>query len=48
MLSHHLPVMFSGHEHCGCGSRDIMVSVCQMILQNHVIKGLCDFMGGSP
>ena len=34
--------------HRGCESGDIMVLVCDMILQDHVIKGSCDFMDGRP
>ena len=30
-------VKFAGDRHCGSG--DIITLVCQMILQNHVIKG---------
>ena len=44
MLSHH-PVKFTGYRHCG--SRDLIVLVCHVILQDHVIKGLRDFMGRS-
>ena len=36
---------FSGYRHCGSG--DIMVLVCQIISQDHVIKGSCNFMGRS-
>ena len=42
--SHH-PAKFGGQRHCG--SRYKMVLVCHVILQDHVIKGLCDFMGSS-
>ena len=45
MVSHHL-AKFSCHK--DCGNVDIMISVCHVILQNHVIKSLYDFMGGSP
>ena len=38
------PAKFCGHRHCGSG--DIMVSVCHVILRDHVIKEKCDFMGG--
>ena len=37
--------MFGGHKHSGSG--DIMVSVCHVILQEHVIKGSFDFIGES-
>ena len=36
---------FGGHRHCG--SENIMISVCSVILQDHVIKESCDFMGRS-
>ena len=36
---------FQGHKQSGSG---IMISICHVISQNHVIKGLCDFIGGSP
>ena len=42
MVSHHR-TKFGGHRHCGKG--DIMVLVCQEILQNHIIKRSCYFMG---
>ena len=35
MVSHH-PVKFGGCRRCGIG--DIMVLVCQVILQDHVVK----------
>ena len=47
MVSHH-PAKCSGHRHCGCGSGDIIVLLCKMILQKHLVKELCDFLGGSP
>ena len=31
-----------------CNSEDIIVLVCHVKLQHHVIKGPCDFMGRSP
>ena len=37
------PAKFGGHMHCG--SADVMALVCHAMLQNHVIKGSCDFMG---
>ena len=37
------PAKFGGHMHCG--SADVMALVCHVMLQNHVIKGSCDFMG---
>ena len=42
----HNPAKFGGHKHCG--SRSIMFLVCHVISQDHVIKGLCDFMDKSP
>ena len=40
-------IIFSlgGHRHYGSG--DMMVLVYHLILQDHVIKGSCDFMGKS-
>ena len=38
--------MMFGHRHCGSG--DMMVLVCHVILQDHVVKGYCDFMARSP
>ena len=43
-MSHH-PTSF-GHRQCGSG--DMMVLVCQKILQDHIIKGTCAFMGENP
>ena len=43
-VSHH-SIKFSGHIHCGTG--DIMVLVCRVVLQESIIKGLCDFRRGS-
>ena len=44
-VSYH-PAKFGGHKHCGIG--DIMILVCHVILQDHSIKGSCDFMGRCP
>ena len=33
-----------GHRHCASGN---MFLFCHMILQDHLIKGSCDFMIGS-
>ena len=44
MVSHHF-AKINGHRHCD--SEDLMVLVCHMIMQNHVIKMLCEFIGGS-
>ena len=41
-VSYH-PTKFGGHGHCGSG--DIIILVCHVTLQDHVIKGLCDFIG---
>ena len=40
------PAKTDDHNHSG--NEDIMVSVCYVISPNHVVKGSCDFMGGSP
>ena len=40
------PAKFGGDKHFG--SEDIMVSVSLVILEDHVIKGSCDFMCKSP
>ena len=39
------PVKFGGHRYSDSG--DIMVFVCHVILQDHVIKKPCDFIGWS-
>ena len=44
-MSYH-PAKFGGHRHCD--SWDIMVLTCHVMSQDHVIKGLCDFMGSVP
>ena len=36
---------FTGHKLFS--SRDIIILICHVILQDLVIKGLCDFMGRS-
>ena len=41
MSNHYLK--FGGHRHCS--SEDIMVLICHVILQEHVIKASCNFMG---
>ena len=41
-----LSCKFSGHRHSG--SEDIMILVCHVILQDHLIKSSCDFMDRSP
>ena len=36
---------FGSHKHCGSGY--IMILVCHVILQDHVVMWSCDFMGRS-
>ena len=43
IVCHH-PAKFDGHRHCGSGS---MFIICFVNSQDHVTKGLCDFMDGS-
>ena len=45
ILSSH-PLKFGGHYHCNRGY--VIVSDCLVVLQDHVIKGPGDFIGGSP
>ena len=40
------PAKFGGHRHYGNG--DIVVLVCHITSQDHVIKASCDFMGKGP
>ena len=44
MKSYHY-AKFGGHSHSGSG---IMILVCHVISQDHVIKRSRNFMGGSP
>ena len=44
IVSHH-PTEFAVNRHFV--RRDIMALVCHVILQVHVIKGLCDYLGGN-
>ena len=44
-VSHH-PIKFGGHTHCYIG--DIMILVCCMISQDHIIRGSCAFIGSGP
>ena len=37
---------FSGHKHYGNG--DMIILVCHLIFQDHIIKGPYDFIGSSP
>ena len=30
------------------GSGDVMVLACHVMLQDHLIRGSCDFMGSNP
>ena len=45
MVSDH-PAKFGGHRLYGNG--DIMILVCLVTSQYHMIKGSCDFIGNSP
>ena len=45
MASHQL-AKFGDHRHCDSG--DIMILVCHMILQDHVIKWSFEFTGRIP
>ena len=45
MVSQH-PAKFGSKRQCISG--DVMVLVCHMTSQDHVIKESCDFMGESP
>ena len=40
------PAKIGDHKHFD--SRDIVVLVFRVILQDHVIKGSCEFIGRSP
>ena len=42
-MSYH-PAKFSGHRHSDSDSRDIMIFVCHVTLQDHVIRAFCGFM----
>ena len=44
-MSYHL-AKFDGHSHSDSGV--IMILVCSVISQDHMKKGSCNFMGGSP
>ena len=39
------PSNFGGHRHCR--SKDIIILICQVILQNHVIKGYATLWVGA-
>ena len=45
-LTSHQLAKFGGRRHCG--SSDIVVLVCHVIMQDHVTKGLNNSMGSSP
>ena len=40
------PTEFDGHKHYGSGG--IMVLVCHVVSEDHMIKGSFDFIGRSP
>ena len=42
----HKPAKFGGYMHCG--SEDIVILVCHVMLQDHVIKWSCDLIGRNP
>ena len=42
-ISYH-PTKFGGHK--DCGGEDIMILVCHVILEKHVIKMSCEFEVG--
>ena len=44
-MSYH-PAKFGDHKLPG--GRDLMIFVCHVILQDHVIRALCDFMVRNP
>ena len=35
-------------EHKDCDGGDIMILICHVTSREHMFKGLCGFMGGSP
>ena len=39
------PAKFAAYSHCGWG--DITYSICHVTLQDHTVKGSCDFTEGS-
>ena len=45
MASHQF-AKFGGHRHCD--SENIMILGYQVISQDHIIKGSCDFIGRNP
>ena len=40
------PAKFVCHSHYGSGVT--MILICHVALQDHLVKGLCDIMVGSP
>ena len=42
----YLPMKFGGHRHSG--SREIMIFVCHVTLEEHVIRALYDLLVRSP
>ena len=44
-MSYH-PAKFVAHSHYGSGA--IIILVFHVVAQNHLIKRLCDFIGGTP
>ena len=43
---YHFPEKFGDHKNSD--SRDITFLICYMIFQDNAIKGLFDFVGGTP
>ena len=46
LYDNHHSAKFGDHRHCGRG--DIMVLVCYVILQNHMIRGSCKYKDETP
>ena len=45
LMVSHTPVKFDDRH---CGSEDMMILVCHVILSDHVTKGFSNVMSGSP
>ena len=45
-LVYHHPTKFAGRIHCG--GVNITVLVCQVISEDHMMKGSCDFISKDP
>ena len=45
-MENHQPAKFGGHMHWGSG--DITILVCDVISQEHEIKGSCNVIGKGP